>query len=180
MGVAGGVKSRGLYAVLQMTGKHLMLLRHAKSDWSAGGGDFERPLNARGRRDAPKLAAFLQAKNLLPEVAVVSPAARARETLELLCAAWANPPKIVHARELYGGGVDEIRACAARELAGCARLLMVAHNPGMEEAVRAYCPRDVPAGGNLMPTCALARIEIAQADSARGELLELLRPADLK
>ena len=64
--------------------KTLYLVRHAKSDWSTGEADFERPLNKRGRRDAPDMGQRLKENGALPEIICCSPARRASQTLELL------------------------------------------------------------------------------------------------
>ena len=64
--------------------RRLMLLRHAKSDWPTGLLDIDRPLAARGRDAAPRMGAHLRDEQLLPDLVLVSPARRARETWELV------------------------------------------------------------------------------------------------
>jgi phosphohistidine phosphatase SixA len=62
--------------------RELLLLRHAKSDWYSGAAsEFERPLNDRGRKEAPRMGAWLLSQNLKPDYLVSSPATRARETI---------------------------------------------------------------------------------------------------
>jgi len=142
----------------------LILLRHAKSDWSSGArNDFDRPLNARGRADAPRMGAWLAANGYAPEAVIASPAARAKETAELVCAALDfTVTDIVFERELYGAPADVIRAVAAEYLQRHCRVMVVCHNPGIEYALLDYCP-DAPAfdDGKWIPTCAAAVIEIA-------------------
>lgn len=66
----------------------LVLIRHAKSDWSTvGQPDFERPLNERGKRDAPVMGNRLKARGLLPDLMIASPARRAADTARLIAAA---------------------------------------------------------------------------------------------
>ena len=61
----------------------LILMRHAKSDWGhAGLADHDRPLNARGTRDAPRMGAWLRGKGHLPDEVLCSTATRTRQTLE--------------------------------------------------------------------------------------------------
>ena len=60
--------------------RRLLLLRHAKSDRPPGVADIDRPLNPRGRRAAPAIAGYLDAEELRPDLAIVSPSARTRET----------------------------------------------------------------------------------------------------
>ena len=65
--------------------KQLLLMRHAKSSWSEGGmPDFERPLNKRGKRVAPKMARFLADQQCTPALIISSPAARAAATAKFL------------------------------------------------------------------------------------------------
>ncbi|MGR3985335.1 MAG: histidine phosphatase family protein [Gammaproteobacteria bacterium] len=164
-----------------MSQKQLLLLRHAKSDWSGDtSDDFARPLSARGREDAQRTGRWLASQDCAPEAVVVSPAARALETLELFCAEFASAPEIIRQPDLYHGGGAQIRAAAGAHLARCARVLVLAHNPGMEAALLEYCPDAPPfADGKLMPTCALAIIHLDTARSSRGVLHKLLRPSDL-
>ncbi len=69
--------------------KQLTLIRHAKSSWSdLSRGDFDRPLNARGLRDAPRMGAHLKEAGLAPVDRIVSsPALRARTTAECIAEA---------------------------------------------------------------------------------------------
>ena len=63
----------------------LVLVRHAKSDWSTAGlSDFDRPLNNRGRNDAPSMGKRLKEKNIIPDLIISSPAKRAAETAKLI------------------------------------------------------------------------------------------------
>ena len=63
----------------------LFILRHGKSDWSAGQPDFDRPLAGRGRSGAQKGGAWRKDEGLLPDRVISSPAQRARETAESVC-----------------------------------------------------------------------------------------------
>ena len=66
----------------------LTLVRHAKSDWSdPASADYDRPLNARGRRDCPRMAEWLRANQVRPQRCLISGARRTRETAEVLLAA---------------------------------------------------------------------------------------------
>lgn len=146
----------------------LLLMRHAKSDWSRPGlPDHDRPLNPRGRRDAPRLGRFLREHGLVPAAALSSTARRARETVEaVLPAAGAKAVPLRRTERLYGAAPGEIfrevREAAAELGASASPLLVVAHNPGMEELV-ARCGRRGPGGpGGVVapfPTAALAIVE---------------------
>ncbi len=170
-----------------MANKQLLLLRHAKSDWSSGARtDFERPLSARGRRDAPRMGQWLAEHGYLPDVVVASPSARTTETIELACAAFAPEAsdRVVYDQRLYHAAGGEIRAIAEDQLGRFDKVLVVGHNPGMETALLAYCPSAAPfADGKLMPTCALAVIDLAgggsggSGDGCTAILRALMRPS---
>jgi phosphohistidine phosphatase len=109
----------------------LILMRHAKSDWSHGASDHDRPLNARGRAAAEALGNWLRAEDLLPDRVLCSTAARTRET----CALLNLPPSSVvdHHRQLYLADPDEIIE-TLRQRAEGPSVLLVAHNPGIASA----------------------------------------------
>jgi phosphohistidine phosphatase len=111
--------------------RRLILMRHAEAERStASGRDRDRPLSVRGRREAAAMGRALAARGMRPDLALVSPAARTRETWDLLHDAFGD----VEVREdepLYNGDSDALRLLveAAEDQAGC--LMMVAHNPGV-------------------------------------------------
>lgn len=182
-----------------MANKQLLLLRHAKSDWGSGvHGDFVRPLSARGKRDAPRMGRWLAQNGGLPDCIVASPSARTTETIELLCAGFGAYlsknlqddmhaiteraiDKVIYDSQLYHGDAAHIHEIATEQLRSFNRVLIVAHNPGMELALLRYCPDAQPfADGKFMPTCALAVIEFAeQSGVAAGKLRVLMRPSDI-
>lgn len=106
-------------------------MRHAKSDWSGGEADHDRPLNARGRRSATNLGKWLQENAFLPDEALVSDAARTVETYERLrCDA---PMRAVPA--LYLAEAHEMRDVLMQ--ASGRVVLLVGHNPGIAELAEA-------------------------------------------
>ena len=65
--------------------KDLLLLRHAKSSWEDSElSDFERPLNGRGKRDAPRIGKLILKEKLTPHFIISSPALRARDTADIV------------------------------------------------------------------------------------------------
>ncbi|MGW0966040.1 SixA phosphatase family protein [Streptomyces sp. NPDC002516] len=115
--------------------RRLVVLRHAKSAWPDEVPDHERPLATRGRRDAPAAGRALADADLLPDLALCSTAARARETWELAAREWGTPPPVRLDGRLYGADVPELLE-AVREVPEHVRtLLLVGHNPGLEELV---------------------------------------------
>lgn len=159
--------------------KRLILMRHAKSSWKQEGvDDHERPLNARGQRDAPRVAARLAELGWRPERVVLSDARRTRETWALMAGPLGRPPA-VETRRLYLAGLGAIRqeARALPDEVGSA--LLLGHNPGWEEAASALSGDAVG-----MTTANAALLESGAATWAEAlagpwRLVALIRPKDL-
>lgn len=115
--------------------RRLVVLRHAKSAWPEGAPDHARPLGPRGRRDAPAAGRALAEADLLPDLAVCSTALRARQTWELAAAEWGTPPPVRHERRLYAAAPDDLLAVARETPPEVETLLLVGHNPGLEDLV---------------------------------------------
>jgi phosphohistidine phosphatase len=155
----------------------LILLRHAKSDWSGREADIDRPLAARGRRQAPEAGAWLAGAGLDIDVAVVSPAQRARSTWELASAELAAPPELRVDERVYAASAGELLDVLTGLPPACATVVLVGHNPGLEDLATALTGRWVP-----LPTSALAVIGVpvpwSAIDSADGTLLTAGRPPE--
>ncbi|MFS8200064.1 SixA phosphatase family protein [Streptomyces sp. CWNU-52B] len=115
--------------------RRLVVLRHAKSAWPHGVADHERPLAPRGRRDAPAAGRALAAADCLPDLALCSTAVRARQTWELTAAQWGTPPPVRHDSRLYAATVSDLLEAMREAPAQAETLLLVGHNPGLEELV---------------------------------------------
>ncbi|MGW0883327.1 SixA phosphatase family protein [Streptomyces sp. NPDC002671] len=115
--------------------RRLVVLRHAKSAWPEGVEDHRRPLAARGLRDAPAAGRALAEADCLPDLALCSPAVRARRTWELASAQWGTPPEVRYDRRLYGADAEELLQVVRETPAEVETLLVVGHNPGLEELV---------------------------------------------
>ena len=115
--------------------RRLVVLRHAKSAWPEGVADHERPLAARGLRDAPAAGRALAEADCLPDLALCSTAVRARQTWELASDQWGTPPPVRHDRRLYGADAAELLSVVHEVSAEVETLLLVGHNPGLEELV---------------------------------------------
>ena len=169
----------------------LLLMRHAKSDWSIYAADIDRPLNSRGRRDARFMGAYLNQHNLIPDRMVVSAAQRTRETASLLLENLPVPgDRLIIDKELYLA--DRETLCEIIELYGRAsprsgqRLMILAHNPGMDDVVRYLSSSGPPfsSSGKLMTTSAVARFHLdspaAVNKPGQGKLISLLRPKEIR
>ncbi len=157
--------------------KTLLLARHAKSDWGMPGlSDHDRPLNGRGRRDAPVLARRLVDDDLALDRIVSSTATRARSTAEEYAAAFGLT--LVEERLLYAASARSILAIAAALPEESTVAMLVGHNPGMSDAVAELTGQFVQ-----MPTCAVAECAVdvgswAELIEGSGRLLRLHTPRD--
>ncbi len=152
-------------------------MRHAKSDWQSGAdSDFDRPLNKRGRRAAADMGAIARQKFPPPDRVVSSPALRARQTVErlFLQTGW-RLDRLRFDERLYLAGVEQLKQITA-EHGDCDTLMLVGHNPGLEDYLVELVGDDIERTrkGKLFTTANLAVIEPAADRSAR--LLELIRP----
>ncbi|GAA3501496.1 histidine phosphatase family protein [Streptomyces prasinosporus] len=115
--------------------RRLVVLRHAKAARPEGVTDHARPLAPRGRRDAPAAGRALAEADCLPDLALCSTAVRARRTWELAAAQWGTPPPVRYDPRLYAAGVPELLAVVHETPADVETLLLVGHNPGLEDLV---------------------------------------------
>ncbi|MEU6575738.1 histidine phosphatase family protein [Streptomyces sp. NPDC046805] len=116
--------------------RRLVILRHAKSAWPEGAADHRRPLAQRGRRDAPAAGRALAEADCLPDLALCSTALRARQTWELASAQWGTPPPVRFDSRLYAAGVRDLLDVVHEVSPEVETLLLVGHNPGLEELVQ--------------------------------------------
>ncbi len=123
---------RNLFAGAQRAVKTLLIMRHAKSDWSTAGADFDRPLNKRGRQAVSLVARLLGGMEEKPRLILSSPAARARETAEGLSAALDSCDLVFDPR-LYLAPPQTLGAVLGEQDNRCDPLLVIGHNPGLEE-----------------------------------------------
>jgi phosphohistidine phosphatase len=149
--------------------RRLMLLRHAKSDWSTPGQrDQDRSLNPRGREAAPKMGAYMVRHALIPDLIIASPATRVVETLDLVLSAFEQKPKVRSEAPVYGGGPNTLLEMIKQTPRAVHSLLMVGHNPGLAElAALLIASGEVEARQRLIekfPTAGLAVIDFALDD----------------
>jgi phosphohistidine phosphatase len=147
--------------------RRLMLLRHAKAVPQGALPDEERPLAARGQRDLPLIADFAASRGLAPDLALVSPAQRTRETWELFQRAFAAPPAHRFEPRLYAAPAERILYLVRETPADVGALLLIGHNPGLEDLLRMLTGAgDADAlirFGGSMPTSALAVLDLPGA-----------------
>jgi phosphohistidine phosphatase len=161
--------------------KTLLVLRHAKSSWNDPAlDDHQRPLNKRGRRDAPRMGALVREYGLMPDVVISSDALRARLTAEAMAEAAHYGGEILLDQHLYLASPDDMISLLRRVRQNAKTVMIVGHNPGLEELVEQLT-------GELqgLPTAALAQIVLPIERwrdltlSTRGTLKGHWRPKQL-
>lgn len=141
----------------------LVIMRHAKSDWASGAlADFDRPLNRRGERDAPRMARWLRANRFVPREIISSPAVRARETTRSVIRELKLDEALVQwDPRVYDADLDDLLVVLADHAAASGVQMLVGHNPGLER-LAAYLARaeTLPREEKLMPTAGVMVLEI--------------------
>jgi phosphohistidine phosphatase len=120
--------------------KTLLLLRHAKSAWPDGVEDHDRPLAERGRRDAPRMGAYMAGAGLEPDVALVSSARRTQETWALVAPAFGRACPSQTVASIYEAEPAAILAAIHAAPQGSGTLLVIGHNPGLEDLAMLLAP----------------------------------------
>jgi len=167
--------------------RELLILRHGKSNWNVDTDDFNRPLKKRGKRGAQMIAAWLSDQKLIPDYVVSSPATRANDTANRVVAALDGAIVPIETdQRIYEASLEELLGALADCPPDAARVLIVGHNPGLEELLLYLVPTPpvLPEDGKLMPTAALACLTMPDdwksLPQGSGRLLHLIRQASLE
>jgi len=161
--------------------KTLFLLRHAKSDWADHTlPDCDRPLNQRGRRDAPRMGRLLQELGLVPDLIVSSTAVRAMKTARYVAKHSGFDGPLHEEPSLYSERIDAYLRVVRSLDDPTSRALLVGHNPTMQMLIETLAGRL-----ERMPTAALARLDLpldrwSQVGAGCGRLAGIWRPRDLE
>jgi phosphohistidine phosphatase len=125
--------------------KTLLLIRHAKSSWAtAGTPDHDRPLNERGRRDAPEMGNRLRTRGIEPDLIVCSSALRARTTAQLLAAALDVPQeRLREDPRIYASSSGKLMYLLQELDDELSSVMLVGHNPEMTELAQHFAS-DLP------------------------------------
>jgi phosphohistidine phosphatase len=113
-----------------MTQRRLLLVRHAKTE--QGAPDPPRRLTDRGRRDAAEIGRWIAAQDLVPDLVVVSPAARARQTWELAGPQLPTAPPVTVDERIYDNTVEDLVAVVRQTQDSVQTVALVGHNPSIE------------------------------------------------
>jgi phosphohistidine phosphatase len=133
--------------------KKLYVIRHAKSSWDNPlQDDFDRPLNKRGERDAPRMAKRLKEKRITPDLMLTSPANRALSTCEKIAHILQYAPgKIKTERSLYHANEDEILMVVKKLNEKHDEVIIIGHNPGLTNFVNKLTDARI----DNIPTCGI-------------------------
>ena len=170
--------------------KRLMLLRHAKSgDDGTVSRDFDRPLNAKGRRAARAIGRYMRDQDLRFDAVIASPAVRVAETLQEVEAVYGPGISPQWDKALYLATADELLDAVHGAPAAATTILLVGHNPGLEQLVLRLVPARASGDARVevaikYPTASLAEMTFAvdrwdQVAAGGGDLMRFVRPRDL-
>lgn len=161
--------------------KTLLVLRHAKSSWGNDYlADHERPLNDRGKQDAPRMGRLLQAEELVPDLIISSSAERALTTAEFVALNCEYENEIIVTRRFYHADPEDYLEVLAGVDDQYRRVMVVGHNPGMELLVE-----DLTGESVRMATAALAHLQFDierwrdVTDETPARLMALWLPKEL-
>jgi len=163
-----------------MTVRRLILMRHAKSSWADHGqADHERPLNKRGRRDAPRVAQELADLGWEPDFIVSSDARRTQETWERMAPILGSSLPVHWSNDLYLAGLGDLQADSGHWPNEAHTILALGHNPGWEQALG-----QLAGAWSGMTTANAGLLEGAgstwsEALEQSWELARLIRPREL-
>ena len=166
----------------KLTERTITLIRHAKSSWRDSSlADFERPLNKRGMRDAPRIGAVLSEKGISLDKVLCSDALRARQTLDLVKQEMHMDESTIEYRsELYGASAQRLLSCIKEQHSSIAHIALLAHNPGIEELADTLSEMAV----GPMPTCCVVHLSFDCASwrdlpLSTGKVTLRLKPRNL-
>lgn len=162
--------------------KHLTVIRHAKSSWKESGlDDFDRPLNARGERDAPRVGQRLAERRARPDRIVTSPALRALSTARIVAAAVEFDADSIDVLEsLYLAGAESLMETIRAFEDAWQSVFLLGHNPGVTELVNLLARIRL----ENLPTAGAAELELdvaswREVSPGCARLAELSLPKDI-
>ena len=136
--------------------KKLLLIRHAKSSWKDSAlADIERPLNKRGKSEAPLMAKRLKKLNILPDLILCSPARRAVSTAKKIAQVLEVPRKaIVYERLIYQGDASMLLKMVQQIDDSYNQVFLIGHNPDLTS----FAWKLALFEGENIPTCGIVSI----------------------
>lgn len=138
--------------------KTLLLIRHAKSDWNdASLDDFDRPLNERGKRDAPAMAHRLLDKKVEIDAFISSPAKRAKKTVTIFLEEYGkNKEELILANELYLAATSVFFDVISKVDDKLDSIAVFSHNPGITDFANSLTDARI----DNIPTCGIFAVTV--------------------
>ena len=138
--------------------KTLILVRHAKSDWGAPSlSDFDRPLNDRGKKDAPVMANRLRDKKIKVDAFIASPAKRAKKTASIFAKEYKRDKEdIIFKEELYGAAPSAFFDVVVKANDKFDSIAIFSHNPGITDFANSLTDARI----DNIPTCGIFAVKI--------------------
>ena len=164
----------------------LYLMRHGKSAWHTNAvSDFQRPLNPRGERDTTAMGKWWHSQRKIPHRIMSSSALRTWQTAVRLCTEIGiEEATVAFMGNLYMADSEELLAMINKQKKSCPSLLVIAHNPGLENLVRQLAAQQpLPGHDKLMPTASVAVFEVNDWQNVRAGLCrfqQIYRPKDIE
>ncbi len=135
--------------------KTLLIFRHAKSSWKDHTlADHDRPLNKRGKRTAPRMGELISNEGVIPDLILSSTAKRARSTAKRAAKTMGYQGEMIYLESLYMAEPQAYLSAVRHHAEAQQRVMVIGHNPGLEEWVEMMTDMDHPTG-------ALAEIRVA-------------------
>ncbi len=140
--------------------KTLTIVRHAKSSWNEPGlSDRERPLNTRGKRDAPVMGKRIADAGIRPSLIVSSPATRAWTTAQVIAEQLSYPVEFLQREtDLYLASLNDLLDVVVAQDEGFNSMMIVGHNPGLTDFVNYLSPGLT----SNLPTAGVVSVSIDQ------------------
>ena len=161
--------------------KNILLMRHAKSSWKGVSlPDHQRPLNQRGKHDAPRMGKFLQEQGILLDAVLCSTAVRARQTAAGLLKEYTFEGEVQYYDDLYNAGPETIISILNRLPEKVDTAMVIGHNPGLDYFLELVCDEC-----GHMPTACVAYIKYSVEEwldlraETTGELLHFWKPREI-
>ena len=174
-----------------MEARDLFIMRHAKSDWNNELiSDFDRPLNERGMKDAPRMARWLSERltenNKALDFLISSPALRAKQTTTEITSHLNLPESaICYDKRMYLASVETLLDIVRETDNKHKSIMLVGHNPGLENLALNLSKEQIPIDpdGSLMTTANIIHLQVKQSWDGlalnEAEFVQLMRPRQL-
>ena len=163
----------------------ITLFRHSKAEpATANLADFDRRLSGKGRINAAQMGAFLAAQNMLPEMILVSPAARTMETLKIASQGWPDTEQIV-CDGIYEASATGLSMLIAERASAVRNVMIIGHNPGLVVTLNHMVgERHTDRNLSYFPTSCVADVgfpvdRLGKIEPDEGTLLSMMRVRDL-